>query len=298
MASNQVPPHNSAMPANSINFPRPAATPSFNNNFPVRGPPEHVNSFNVGPYAITSQKKNNVLGAEGGLDSVACHYLTLVESNNTQQNEDVRSIGQGHLCFVRNLEFVPAQSTKAKQYGVQPGSASADIREVTQLNRYLRQHPAHYTSASAVATEWRLLGAVRNETAPYGARGVGEKHPQRILNFVASHYASIYNLWTESTVHSAQNLYLIIRKNTQHGCYEIAAWTHHNRDAPRLADLKPFPPDDSIGDLGVAIYVGKAVSTLRRKRAGQTTGFTDIRTSRAHFDQGLSGAPVAVQLLI
>lgn len=278
--------------------PAPPSNPNF--SFPVRGTPSGSGNVSVGPYSISAQHKTNTLGADGGFDAVAVHYLTVVDAYDPQSEVDARALATGNICFARSNEFRSRRHMQPTSYGVTLGPASVELREVTQLNNLLRSvSETLYTSAAQVLAEFRMVGVIRNETTPYSVTRSLDKPATRILNFVASHYTTCTNMWTGHTILSGQNLYLIVRKNTDHKHYEIVGWTSPNRSAPALADLEPKPRDDSvIGDLGVAVFVGKAVGTHRQRRGNSDGGFTDLDTVRNLVNQGMAPAPIALHLLI
>jgi hypothetical protein len=69
------------------------------------------------------------------------------------------------LIFARNHLRASTRAECRPSYGVPIGNATAEMKELFQLNQFLFENSHLYATAKAVAAEWPLLGIFKNETS-------------------------------------------------------------------------------------------------------------------------------------
>jgi len=192
---------------------------------------------------------------------VMSHYVSISnpDPNDGASFQNCRDLGLGMLVFARETDPVivgnvnERRRVRARYDGVNVGPNTAELKELTMLNQYLKNHSDDYPTAASVVAEWRLLGVVKAEAAPTSAP-YGAARISRVLNLVVSHRVSMLNYWVASRVLQTQKLYLIVNKDPSGKHWQIEPWTSPNSDSPRLSDLE----HQKTHTIGEYYYVGKS----------------------------------------
>lgn len=230
--------------------------------FGTSGTPSAASTIpGLGQLAINGAvRPTNAFGTQN-FTSVMSHYVSISnpDGNDPSSPQNCRDLGLGMLVFVRETDAAlvgnanERRRVRARYDGVNVGPNTAEMKELTMLNEYLKVHSADYPTPAAVMAEWRLLGVVKAEAAPTSA-AYGSGRVSRVLNLVVSHRVSVLNYWVASRVLQSQKLYLVVNKDPTGKHWQVEPWTSPNADAPRLSDLL----HKDSGTIGEWYYVGKS----------------------------------------
>ena len=222
--------------------------------------------------------------------SVMAHYVSINNPADPDGMQNCKDLNTGMLVFVRETTFVDTAHVRrvgARYDGVSVGPNTAEFKELTQLNEYLRKHSKDYDSAAAVVAEWRLMGVIKNEAAPTNA-SYGAARVSRVLNLVVSHRVSVLNYWVSSRILQTQSLYLVVRRVQAdiagEGYWQVEPWSSPNLDYPPL-DYLTGPLENDTHLFAAVIYVGKSTDQSWAQYGG--TNATDTDMSRSLVKSGL-----------
>jgi hypothetical protein len=266
----------------------PAGGASLSVGFPYTGAPRATNSLPglAGVPVDTTVRPNSVIGLNSFV-SVANHFVTVNNLNESSSEQDCRNLGLGMLVFVRETQSVGVKNSRKMKgrYGLDMGNNTVELKELTQLNAYLEKNSDDYENAHEVVAEWRLMGVIKSEAAPTSV-AFGSAGKSRILNLVVSHRVSVLNYWLNHQICQTQKLYLIVNRNSK-GKWHIKPWSSPNCDYPRLMDIMQTG-SDKRDSFGAVIYVGKSsdqVYAQNSKDQNLNTDFSEFFVKRGLMNQ-------------
>jgi hypothetical protein len=264
---------------------------ALNVGFPYGGTPAAAGGIpNMGNLAVNTLVRPTSGFGTQNFTSVMAHYVSINNPADPDGAQNCKDLGTGMLVFVRETTFVDNKHTRrmgARYDGVSVGPNTAEFKELTQLNEYLRKHSKDYDSADAVVAEWRLMGVIKNEAAPTSA-AYGSARVSRVLNLVVSHRVSVLNYWVSSRILQTQKLYLVVRRVQPdvggEGYFQVEPWTSPNLDYPPL-DYLSGPLVNDFQTFAAVIYVGKSTDQSWAQVGGNNATDTDM--SRSLVKRGL-----------
>jgi len=283
----QLPFAMSGAPGGSTNLGLPFATggaPSATGSIPG------LNNLAVNTVA----RPNSYVGLNSFV-SVVAHYVSVANNNamdDPNSVRDARELGLSMLVFARDTFAIGENRPHRPMYGTAPNQKSNDhtceFKELTQLNTYLLRNSAYYSSASQILAEWKMMGVIKTEGAPYSlgsqATPYGNAAQSRILNLVVGYRVATFNYWVNSPIIQTQRLFIIVKKNAT-GVWQLYPWTSPNKNVPGLEDLKFVDKDGDVA-YGDFIYVGKSSDqnlahiSMNSKVGTTTTDFSSSLVKR------------------
>jgi hypothetical protein len=286
-----IPSGSGSVPSAGFGYSRPNSSLNLQ-NFGITGTPAANNNLGLGQLQVDTTVRPNAYIGLSSFVSVAAHYVVIDDLKEPSSASDTKELSISMLCFARNIERIPStRSAQVPQYGTLLGPNTCEIKELTQLNEYLARNSHLYSSAAEIAAEWKLLGVIKNETAPTNTiSSYGNAPRSRIVNFIVSHRVAVFNYWSSSRIVQTQKLYLIIRYNSITSRYEIKPWTSINRDSPRYMDmLSVQKPSDAADDrtIGVALYVGKSSDQTHSLQTVENRYMTSLDVSNSMVKRGI-----------
>jgi len=275
----------------------PQGTSSLNLPFGTSGEPAGANNLAVNFAVDTIARPNSYIGLNSFV-SVASHYVTIGNTNTADDSSsvsDCRELGVGQLVFARDRKGIK-NSNPQPQYSVPLGNEKSrntvELKELTQLNQYLKAHSERYAKASEIVSEWKLLGVIKTEAAP-ATGDYGRAAVSRIVNLITSHRVSVLNYWAKSRIIQTQNLYLIVNKNAM-GHWQIVPWTSPNHAYPPISQIynsmvRPNATSSTISaeQPGVVIYVGKSSDQTYEEQSTYKSGITNADVVNSLVKRGM-----------
>jgi hypothetical protein len=239
----------------------------LNVGFPTSGTPNATGGIPgmSGLLVNTNVRPTSAFGTQS-FTSVMAHYVCISNPSpkDPQSVQNTRDLSLGMMVFARETDSYKNASKPNRvlpRYdGVSVGPNTAEFKELTQLNEYLLVHSDDYDSAAAVLAEWRLMGVIKNETAPTNA-AYGQGRVSRVLNMVVSHRVSMLNYWVSCKVLPTQKLYLIVHKSDTQPkvngkqVWQVTPWSSPDAEYPPLTDELMTSKD---GTPGAVLYVGRS----------------------------------------
>lgn len=253
----------------------------------TQAPPAATSLPGVNFAVDTVARPNSYIGLNSFV-SVVSHYVAIHNPSDSQGLVDVRKLGIGMMVFARDTSVISttSQARAIPIYGVNVGPNTVEMKELTQVNNFLKRQSDRYSTAAEVAAEWRLLGVIKNEAANVYEPTYGRAASSRIINCVCSHRVSVLNYWAGCRILQTQNLWLIIKRNPL-GVWQITPWTSPNMVHPSLSDLTYQVPGSDFEEIGVAVYVGKSSDQTHSLQSVNTKNTTNADVANSLVERGM-----------
>jgi len=260
----------------------PAYGANLNLPFNVGAGPAGGSRLNIPGVPFDQVQRNNSYFGLNSFVSVAAHYNTVANPDDSVSAQDCRDLGTGMLVFARETTNLGAKAGRPQpNYRVMEGQNMVELKELTQLNHHLITCPENaYETAEEVIAAWRLMGVVKTEQGPridYGSAPV-----ERILNLIVSHRISVLNYWIASSkIVQTQRMYIIVKRDPAHGGrFQLFPFTSATFNYPQIGDLVSPKIGKYEPSMGAYYYVGRSTDQVYAHR--------EFRDTRAQTPPDLS----------
>jgi hypothetical protein len=259
-----------ALPGTGKGFGFPDAGFSTGLGLPFRSttgapPGNNLSGLNMPGAQFFAARENKYIDGLQSFLSIPAHYVLVTDNapNNANSGTEARRLSVGMLLFARNHLRASTLADSRPSYGVPMGNTTVEMKELYQLNSWLKMGPnsALYTSAKQVVSEWLFLGTFKNETSNNGTwnKPYGDADRSRIINVIVSHRVATLNYWLTHDLICGQPLYLIVKRNERTGVWQVVPWADKNKLHPDITDLYFTYKDKDgkqVADMGIAVHVG------------------------------------------